>query len=52
MTKARFSDSTIIKTLQVNDRNFDPSVGALVALKIAGVSQPVIEAMLAEGGAK
>jgi hypothetical protein len=47
MVKAGFQESMIIKTIEANDANYDVSVQALMALKKAGVSQPVIEAMLA-----
>lgn len=47
MTKSQFDDATIVKTIQAFDTNFDLSVAALVALKDAGVTQPVIQAMLA-----
>jgi hypothetical protein len=46
MVAGQFADSTIVKTIQANDTDFDLSVTALVALKDAGVSQTVIEAML------
>ncbi len=46
MVKAEFQESMIIKTIEANDANFDVSVQALMDLKNAGVSQPVIEAML------
>jgi hypothetical protein len=49
MVKVQFPDSTIIKAIQVNDTDFDLSAGALVTLKSSGVSQPVIDAMLAAG---
>ena len=52
MTNIKFSDATILKAIQVNDTDFDLSAGALVALKSAGVSQPVIDAMLATAGTK
>lgn len=47
MVKAGFQESMIIKTIEANDANFDVSVQALMDLKNAGVSQPIIEAMLA-----
>jgi hypothetical protein len=49
MQRVQFPDATIIKTIQVNDTDFDLSAGALVTLKSAGVSQTVIDAMLAAG---
>jgi hypothetical protein len=47
MAAAQFSDSTIIAVINANEVEFDLSPRALVALKNAGVSEPVIEAMLA-----
>jgi len=52
MAEAEFSDSTIIAAIDANDVEFDLSPRALVALKAAGVSEPVIEAMLAAGSEK
>jgi hypothetical protein len=40
--------ATIVKTIQVHDTNFDLSVPALLKLKDAGVSQTVIQTMLAK----
>ena len=47
MVEAEFSDSTIISVIGANDAQFDLSPRALVALKGAGVSEQVIEAMIA-----
>ena len=47
MAEAKFSDSMIITVIDANEVAFDLSPRALVALKSAGVSEPVIEAMLA-----
>jgi hypothetical protein len=47
MVEAAFSDSTIISVIRANDVQFDLSPRALVALKGAGVSEQVIEAMIA-----
>jgi hypothetical protein len=47
MVAAEFSDSTIIAVIGANAVDFDLSPRALVALKGAGVSEPVIEAMIA-----
>ncbi len=52
MAEAQFNDSTIIAAIEANDVEFDLSPRALVALKAAGVSEPVIEAMLAAGSEK
>jgi hypothetical protein len=52
MARLKFDDATIIKTIQVSDANFDLSVAALVKLKDQGVSQTVIQAMLAGGSTK
>jgi hypothetical protein len=46
MVAAEFSDSTIIAVIDANVVEFDLSPRALVALKNAGVSEQVIEAML------
>lgn len=47
MTKSKFDDATIVKTIQAFDTSFDLSVAALMKLKDAGVTQTVIQAMLA-----
>jgi len=47
MARLKFDDTTIIQTIQLSDTNFDLSVAALVTLKEQGVSQPVIQTMLA-----
>ena len=47
MVEAQFSDSMIITVIGANEAAFDLSPRALVALKSAGVSEQVIEAMLA-----
>jgi hypothetical protein len=47
MVEAAFSDPTIISVIGANDVQFDLSPRALVALKGAGVSEQVIEAMIA-----
>ncbi len=52
MVGAEFSDSTIIAVIHANDVQFDLSPRALVALKGAGVSEQVIEAMIAAEAAK
>jgi hypothetical protein len=52
MVEAAFSDSTIISVIGANDVQFDLSPRALVALKGAGVSEQVIEAMIAAEGEK
>ena len=52
MVEAEFGDSTIISVIAANDVEFDVSPRALVALKRAGVSEPVIEAMLAADAEK
>jgi hypothetical protein len=46
MVKAGFDDSTILRYIRANDVDFDLSVPAMVALKNAGVSQSLIQAML------
>lgn len=52
MVAAQFSDSTIIAVIAANETRFDVSPRALVALKTAGVSERVIEAMLEAVAAK
>ena len=52
MVDAEFSDSTIVAVINANDVQFDLSPRALVALKGAGVSEPIIEAMIAAEAAK
>jgi hypothetical protein len=47
MASAEFSESTILATIAANPTSFDVSPRALVALKGAGVSEHVIEAMIA-----
>jgi hypothetical protein len=46
MVKGGLDDETIIKAVQANDSAFDTSPQALVALKNAGVTKPVVDAML------
>ena len=52
MVAAEFSDSTIIAVIGANAVQFDLTPRALVALKGAGVSEPVIAAMLEAEAAK
>jgi hypothetical protein len=52
MTEAQFSESTILAVIAANATRFDVAPRALVALKGAGVSEKVIEAMLAAETAK
>ena len=47
MVGAEFSDSTIVAVISANLVQFDLSPRALVALKSGGVSERVIEAMIA-----
>jgi hypothetical protein len=46
MTRSQFDDATIVKTIQAFNTDLDISVAALVKLKEAGVTKPVIQAML------
>jgi hypothetical protein len=46
MTKAGFDEQTIVKAIQAHEPGFTTSVEALVALKNAGVTKAVIDAML------
>jgi hypothetical protein len=48
MTRSKFDDATIVKTIQAFNTDIDVSVAALIELKNAGVTQPVIQAMLAK----
>jgi hypothetical protein len=52
MVKNKFADSTIIKLIRANETQFDVSVPAVVQLKSAGVSQGVIETMIAASTTK
>jgi FlaG/FlaF family flagellin (archaellin) len=52
MTKARFDDATIVKTIETHTASFDLSVEALLNLKDVGVSQAVIQSMLSTAGGK
>jgi hypothetical protein len=47
--KARFDGATIIKAIETRRSSFDLSVDGMLRLKESGVSQPVIQAMLATG---
>lgn len=47
MVKDKFDDATIVKMIQTHRVNFDLSVPALIHLKEAGVSQTVLQAMIA-----
>jgi len=47
MAKAGLDETMIIKVIEANDTAFDVSPQAVMDLKNAGVSQPIIEAMLA-----
>jgi hypothetical protein len=46
MVTMGFDVTTIVKAIQANEPNFDTSVDSLMALKTAGVSEPIIHAML------
>jgi hypothetical protein len=52
MADAQFGDTTILAVIAANATRFDVTPRALVALKNAGVSERVIEAMLAAETAK
>lgn len=47
MTKANFDEQTIIQAIDTSDPNFDTSVQGMIALKSMGVTEKVINAMLA-----
>lgn len=46
MLKNRLDEATVLSAIQVNESQFDVSPPGLIALKQAGVSNPVIAAML------
>ena len=47
MVKSGFAETVVVSAIEANDSGFDVSADALINLKAAGVSQNVIEAMLA-----
>jgi hypothetical protein len=47
MVRERFDDATIVRMIQTHSTNFDLSVDAMIRLKQAGVSQSVLQAMIA-----
>jgi hypothetical protein len=46
LVKGGFGDDVIIAMIEANDSAFDVSMGGLTALKDAGISSPVMQAML------
>lgn len=52
MTQQGFESPVIVTAIQTSETDFDVSTHALVDLKNSGVSQPVLEAMLAAHGGK
>ncbi len=52
MTRAGFSETTILAAIAANDTDFDVAARALVALKVAGVAEAVIDEMLTTEAAK
>jgi hypothetical protein len=46
MLKSHLDEATVVSAIQVNDTQFDVSPQALIALKRAGLDEPVIGAML------
>lgn len=52
MVNAGLPEGTIVSAIQASPTNFDISVDALISLKNAGVSQPVMDAMIAAAGNK
>jgi hypothetical protein len=52
MVKAGFNELTVDKAIQANPTAFDTSVQALIALKNEGVSQNIIDTMLAAEAGK
>lgn len=47
LVKSGLADSVVVSAIEANDTGFDISADALISLKSAGVSQTIIEAMLA-----
>jgi hypothetical protein len=47
LLREKFDDAAIVRTIQTHSTNFDLSVDALIRLKQAGVSQTVLQAMIA-----
>jgi hypothetical protein len=52
MVRAKFDDATILKAIGTRKSSFDLSVDGMVRLKEAGVSQPIIQAMLGAAAEK
>jgi hypothetical protein len=52
LVKAGVADSTIISSIQSSPTKFDLSPDALIALHNAGVSQAVLQVMMADGSAR
>ncbi len=52
MVKAKFDDATILKAIETRKSFFDLSIDGMLRLKDAGVSQAIIQAMLATGSEK
>jgi hypothetical protein len=50
--RAKFDDATILKAIGTRKNSFDLSVDGMLRLKEAGVSQPVIQAMLSAAAEK
>jgi hypothetical protein len=47
LLREKFDDAAIVRTIQTHSTNFDLSVDAMIRLKQAGVSQSVLQAMIA-----
>jgi hypothetical protein len=52
MTRSGLQDSTVIGAIQANPTEFDVSASGLIALQQAGVSQQIMDAMLAAAAGK
>ncbi len=52
MSKAGFSEETIIKAIEANEAGYDTSVSSLLELKKAGLSEKVVHAMLTASSRK
>src|SRR5438552_16257380 len=49
LVKAGLDEQTVVKAIRTSATNFDTSAQALVALKTAGVTRPILDAMLEAG---
>ncbi|GAC1661828.1 MAG: hypothetical protein NVS9B4_14620 [Candidatus Acidiferrum sp.] len=52
MVKSKLPETTIVNAIQASDTNFDVSANGLIALQKAGITQPVMNAMIAASSKK